>query len=75
MQMHRSRQMQESSIGKLVFPDIKHKYLYHVFIWIFRLPKDYHKENMEKMRLKEQELQTKLEEEKNMPKSKSVIEF
>jgi hypothetical protein len=49
--LHRARVMQDSSIGKLIFHDQKQK-----------LPKDYHKENMQLMRKKEHDLQHKLEE-------------
>ena len=41
----------------------------------FRLPKDYHKENMNKMRKKEHDLQSKIEEERNMPKSMFSLFF
>jgi hypothetical protein len=46
-----------------------------LFIIAFRLPKDYHKENMSKMRKKEHDLQSKIEEERNQPKSMCFIFF
>lgn len=38
-----------------------------------RLPRDYHKENMNKMRKKEHDLQSKIEEEKSRPKGIAVF--
>ena len=67
--LHRARMMNEGNIGALLFPDVKKKYDGEKK-YFFRLPKDYHKENMSKMRKKEHDLQSKIEEERNQPKSK-----
>jgi hypothetical protein len=40
---------------------------------VYRTGKDYHKDNMEKLRQKEMVMQNKLEEEKNQPKSKTLM--
>jgi hypothetical protein len=37
-----------------------------------RLPKDYHKENMHKMRKNQHDIKHKIEEEKNKPKCKGL---
>ncbi|CDW72994.1 UNKNOWN [Stylonychia lemnae] len=55
--MQRGRAANDSSIAPLIFPDIKQK-----------LPKDYNKDNKQKIKMKEFELQQKQEEEKNQPK-------
>jgi len=40
-----------------------------------RLPKDYHKENMQIMRKREHDMQHKIEEEKNAPKSNITRDY
>ena len=59
LHLHRARMMNEGSIASILFPDVKkkYKYYYEIYINIFRYAKDYHKENMEKMRKREQDLQ------------------